>query len=59
MKLVLLYLDNKLEEIEVKRVFQDRHHGMGSKLYYETFYDEVGKGKFVNTDELITWEINL
>lgn len=56
MKLVLLYLDNRLEEFKVKRVFQDKSHGMG-RLYYETYFDERGKGKIVNIDDLMTWEI--
>lgn len=56
MKLILLYLDNRVEKFNIARAFQDRNIGMG-KLYYETLYNEHGKGQFINTEDLRTWEI--
>lgn len=56
MKLILIHKDGTEEEFLIKRAFQNRPHGM-NKLYYEKLTDETGKGKFINTDDLLIWEI--
>lgn len=54
MLLQLLYHNGTRKEIHVVTVWGDHTHGM-NRLYYETMYDEPGKGTFLKLEELRTW----
>lgn len=54
-KLILLFKDNTRKEYLVRTCWQDTMHGI-QKLYYETMYDDDGKGTFIDTNELKCWK---
>lgn len=56
MFLFVLYTDGSKEKFNVRVVWQDHVLGM-DKVYYETFHDEIGKGKFISTKIIKTWQI--
>ncbi|MDF2879700.1 MAG: hypothetical protein K0R54_257 [Clostridiaceae bacterium] len=57
MKLTIMFKDRTVNNIHVQIVWQDHTQGM-DKLYYETLYDEKGKGTFVPINNILTWQIS-
>lgn len=55
MMLRILFKDGCVEDIPVKVAWQDIHSEYD--LYYETYYDEEGKGTFVEMKLIKTWKI--
>lgn len=55
-KLIVLF-ENDVEKIfHVSVVWQDYHYGFDC-LYYETLFDERGKGHFLKLDDVKTWKV--
>jgi hypothetical protein len=52
-----MFKDRTVNNIHVQIVWQDHTQGM-DKLYYETLYDEKGKGTFVPINNILTWQIS-
>lgn len=58
MKLTIMYQDNHVEEIGVRRVFTIDTTNAGQCLYYETHSHQRGKGKTIPMSEVKCWEVN-
>ena len=58
MKLSIMYPDDRVEEIYVRRVFTFDATNAGSCLYYETSANIRGQGKTIRLAEIKYWEVN-
>lgn len=58
MKLSIMYPDDQVEEIYVRRVFTFDATNAGPCLYYETSANIRGQGKSIRLSEIKCWEVN-
>lgn len=58
MKLSIMYLNDQVEEIYVRRVFTFDATNAGPCLYYETSANIRGQGKSIRLSEIKCWEVN-
>lgn len=58
MELSIMYLDDRVEEIYVLRVFTFNSTNTGPCLYFEISADFHGKGKSVHLSDIKCWEVN-
>lgn len=56
MKLKIMNKERKKKEYPISIAWQDHTFGM-NRLYFETIFDEKGKGQFISTDDLLCWMI--
>lgn len=59
MKLSIMYPDDRVEEIYVRRVFTFDATNVGPCLYYETSAHMRGQGKSIRLSEIKCWEANV
>ena len=59
MKLSIMYPDDRVEEIFVRRVFTFVASNVGPCLYYETSAHMPGQGKSIRLSEIKCWEANI
>ena len=58
MKLSIMYPDDRVEEIYVRRVFTFDATNADPCLYYETSANIRGQGKSIRLAEIKCWELN-
>lgn len=58
MKLSIMYPNDQVEEIYVRRVFTFDATNAGPCLYYETSANIRGQGKSIRLSEIKCWEVN-
>lgn len=58
MKLSIMYPNDRVEEIYVRRVFTFDATNAGPCLYYETSANIRGQGKSIRLSEIKCWEVN-